>query len=218
MRPDAPQLWKDAISTLPPDGCDTAACPDPEQIWSAVRGEFTSDRFGELADHAAACPVCALAWQLAETGSGEIGRPEPMPRGRPWRAWYGLAAAAVLVAAAAMMIQFRGTVPAPVISTPEYRAPVEEAVLSELPEDAALPRDRCTLRWSGPDGATFDILVADESFRTVCRETGLTETAFTVPPEALQGIPPVGVIVWQVEAVLPDGTRKFSRTFRATIE
>jgi len=217
MKPDTPQSWKDAVVALPPDGCDTAACPDPDRIWSAVRGELAPDEFGRLADHAAACPACALAWQLAEKGSTEIGRPQIRSDRRPWRAWYGVAAA-MLVAAVALAIQFRQPEQAPVTSPPEYRAPVDEAVHSELTDGAALPRNDCTLRWSGPAGATFDIKVADENFQAVYRETGLAGSTFTVPPEALQGIPAGGVIVWQVEAVLPDGTRKLSRTFRATVE
>jgi hypothetical protein len=217
MKPDTPQSWKEAITALPPGGCDTAACPDPEQIWSAVRGELVPDEFGRVADHTAACPACALAWQLAEKGSTEIGRPLIQSDRRPWRAWYGVAAA-MLVVAVTLSIQFRESDQAPVTTSPEYRAPVEESVRSELPEGAALPRIDCTLRWSGPEGATFSINVADESFQTVHRETGLTGSTFTIPPDALQGIPAGGVIVWQVEALLPDGTRKLSRTFRTTVE
>jgi len=217
VKSDTPQSWKDAIAALSPGGCDTAACPDSNRIWSAVRGELAPKEFGRIADHAAACAVCALAWQLAENGSTEIGRPLIKSNSRPWRAWYGVAAA-MLVAAVALAIQFRESDQAPVTSPPEYRAPVEEAVRSELPEGAALPRNDCTLRWSGPEGATFNIKVADENFQAVYRETGLTGSTFTIPPDALQGLPAGGVIVWQVEAVLPDGTRKLSRTFRMTIE
>jgi hypothetical protein len=212
---DTPQAWKDAIVTLPPDGCDIASCPDPDRIWSAVRGHLSPDEFGRVADHTAVCPVCALAWRLAEKGSTEIGRPPIQSDSRPWRAWYGVAAA-MLVAAVVLAVQFRDT--APVTSPPEYRAPVEEAVRSELPENAALHRGDCTLRWSGPEGATFNINVADENYETVHRQTGLTGSTFTVPPDALQGIQDGGVILWQVEALLPDGTRKLSRTFRARVE
>ena len=217
MMPETPQSWKDAIAALPSDGCDTAACPDPDRIWSAVRGGRTPDEFGRLADHSATCAACALAWQLAEKGSSEIGRPQIQSDRRPWRAWYGVAAA-MLVAAVALAIQFRVSEPAPVTSSPEYRAPVEEAVRSELIEDVALQRNDCTLRWSGPAGATFNITIADENFGDVYRQTALTGSAFTIPPDALQAIPAGGVIVWQVEALLQDGTRKLSRTFRATVE
>jgi len=218
MKPDIPQSWKEAITTLPPVGFDTDHCPDPEQIWAAVRGELPPDEFGNLADHAASCPVCALAWQLGEKGSDEVGRPLVETGRKPWRAWYGLAAAAVLVMAAAMVMQLRGTGLGPVSSPPEYRAPVEESVLSEIGSEAVLTREACTLHWSGPEGATFNIQVATAEFETLHRETGLTGNEFTIPAAALENVPAGGVILWQVEAVLPDGTTTTSKTFQATIE
>ena len=215
MKPNAPQSWKDAISSLPPDGCDTGACPAPQQIWSAVVGELSPDEFGEVADHAATCPVCALAWQMAEKGSAATGRARTEQKRRPWRAWYGLAAAAMLVAA--LVIQFRVSAPDPLIVSPEYRAPVEETVHSEL-DGVVLDRVDCSLSWSGPEEATYDILIATEDFQILHQETGLTERSFRIPAQALESIPSGGAIVWQVEAVLADGTRIPSRTFRVTIK
>lgn len=218
MKPDTPQSWKDAITALPPDGVDTDHCPDPEQIWSAVRGELPVEEFEQVADHAATCPLCALAWQLSEKGSDEVGRPEFHQNRKPWRVWYGLAAAAVLVMAAALVMQFRGTGPGPVSSPPEYRAPVEETVLSGLQEGTVLERDACTLRWSGPEGATFTVQVATAEFEILHRENGLTGTEFTVPAAAVESVPPGGAILWQVEALLFDGTTQSSKTFKVTLE
>jgi len=218
MKADTPQAWKDAIATLPPDGCDTAGCPLPEKIWSAVCSELSTDEFDEVVDHTATCPVCSLAWQMAEKGVVETGVPRVDRSRQPWRAWYGLAAAAVLVAAAALVIQFREPDLAPVTATPEYRAPVEEAVLSNLEDGAVLERDDCTLSWTGPDEATYNILIATEDFQVLHREYGWTARSFIIPSQALQDTPSGGVIVWQVEAVLPDGTRKPSRTFRVTVK
>ncbi len=206
------------MTTLPPEGIEPSDCPDPEQIWSAVRGELPPERFGELADHAATCPMCALAWQQGEKASDEVGRPAVQAGPKPWRAWYGLAAAAVLVMAAALVMQFRGTGIGPVTSPPEYRAPVEETLLSEIPANAVLSRADCTLVWSGPEGATFNLQVATADFEILHRDFGLTAGSFTVPAAAIESIPPGGVILWQVEAVLPDGTRQPSRTFKVTLE
>ena len=218
MKPDTPQSWKEAITALPPEGVDPSHCPDPERIWAAVQGELPPDEFGSLADHAAVCPLCALAWRLGEKGSDEVGRPVVETGRRPWRTWYGLAAAAVLVMAAALVMQFRGTGFGPVVSPPEYRAPVEETVLSSLPEGTSLARDACTLRWTGPEGATFNIRVATAEFEMLFRETGLTGTEFTVPASIIASAPPGAAILWQVEAVLPDGTTQSSKTFRVTLE
>jgi len=218
MTPDTPQAWKEAIAALPPDGCDTADCPLPEQIWSAVCGELARKEFGEVVDHATTCPVCALAWQMAEQAGVETGAPRINRSRQPWRAWYALAAAAVLVAAATLVIQFREPDLAPVTATPEYRAPVEETVRSNLEDGATLGRDDCTLSWTGPDEATYNILIATEDFQVLHREHGLTARSFTIPSQALQDTPSGGVIVWQVEVVLVDGTRKPSRTFRLTIK
>jgi hypothetical protein len=197
---------------------DSGDCPDPEQVWSAVRGELPPDEFGRLADHAAACPLCALAWQLGEKGSDEVGRPVVETGHKPWRAWYGLAAAAVLVMAAALVMQFRGTGIGPVSSPPEYRAPVEESVLSEMPADAVLSKEACTLRWSGPEGATFNIQVATTGYEILIQESGLENTEYTLPATVIENIPPGAAILWQVEAVLSDGTTQSSKTFRVTIE
>lgn len=219
MTHEAPHAWKEAIAELPPDGIDTAACPDTDRIWSAVRGELSPDVFGWVADHAAGCPACALAWQLAEKAVEEIGPaeiPAETPVARPsWRAWYGLAAAAILIAAVTAVIQFRGTTPVTV--DPGYRAPVEETIRSELPPGGTLARDAFTLVWSGPEGASFDVQLADRAFQTIYRTEGVTESHLTVPAEALKNVPEGAVLVWQIAARMPDGTRELSRTFEVTV-
>lgn len=219
MTPETPQAWKKAIATLPPEGVDTAACPETDRIWSAVQGELPPDDFGRVADHAAACPACALAWQLAEKAAEEIG-PTEVPVESPvvgpsWRLWYGLAAAAILIAAVTAILQFRGD--APLTVDPGYRAPVEETIRSELPPDATLVRDAFTLVWSGPEGATFDVQLADQAFRTIYRTEGVAESRFTVPPDAFKDVPEGAVLVWQIAARMPDGTRELSRTFEVTV-
>ena len=48
-----------AFASLSQPAPEPAACPPPEKIWEAVRGELPPAQTREIVTHMAACPACA---------------------------------------------------------------------------------------------------------------------------------------------------------------
>jgi hypothetical protein len=213
---------RELFAALPPDAAPTEDCPEPERIWRAVRGELAGDAFRGIADHTIACPYCTNAWRLARdvaSGAGLVREQEPARsvKTRPGVAWWMAAAAAAVVAFVALTLELRRP-SHPTVGEPAYRAGVEQAVRSLVPEGAKLPRERFVLRWTGPEGARYDLQVATEELSVLVEARGLAETEHRVAPGRLAELEPGATIVWQVEAVLPDGSRLTSVSFAAELE
>lgn len=208
---------REAFVEAPPDTRPAKSCPDPERIWAAVTGELPPPTFRELAAHAIDCAACSQAWALARdlAAGAEL---EGGQRAGSWKAWWGLAAAAAAVAVVALTLQSgRGPLPLP-REDPSFRAPTEEPVRSLLPPDTVLERNGCLLRWSGPEGARYDLTVSTEDLRVLVRADGLEASEYLVARDKLTAVPAGGRLVWQVEAVLEDGTRLASRSFVQSLE
>lgn len=195
---------------------DPASCPTPETLWSAVRGELPAERMREVVDHVAACAACAEDWRLA----AEINRQEEKAATVPGRVipgrfgrWRPLAAAAALAAGLLIAVGvYRTHQPMP---EPTYRGEARHAgIRSLLPEGQAIPREAAVLRWSPLAGAvSYDVQVSTEDLRAVATAKGQTATAYRVPQSALAGLPSGARLLWQVDALRPDGTHENSPTF-----
>jgi len=114
-----------------------------------------------------------------------------------------------------------------VASLPTFRPPAAPVfregrvveIRSLVPEHRPVPRSDLVLRWtSDPDGAAFTVRVSTSDFRTVFVAEGLDRTECRVPEEALAGIAAGARLLWQVEAVAPDGRRSASPTFFVVLE
>jgi hypothetical protein len=210
---------REAFQSLPRRTAEGEACPPPEEIWAAARGELDPRASRRLIDHTGRCPSCAEDWRLARhlaaRGPGVAVEPaESPPRRRRAPRW--LAAAAVFVAVALggswlFLSQDRER-------EPVFRVEPRTAVESLIPEDRPLPRDEPVLRWRGPEGASYRLVVTDERLRLLAREERVTGSEYRLPDEVLAAVPPGGVILWQLEATLPDGSRLPSQTFRVKLE
>jgi anti-sigma factor ChrR (cupin superfamily) len=208
-----------AFASLSQPAPEPAACPAPEKIWEAVRGELQPAQTREIVTHMAACPACAEDWRLAvamqrpETASKVIHASERFTFGQRLRNW-GLAAAAVL-ALAVVGVQWSQNA----TQQPGYRG--NEATIQSLVEEGnALPRQQFLLRWSAPEtpGATYDVEVSTEDLRVVASGDDLREPRFLVPAHALAGLPPGARLLWKVDAELPEGGRLTSNTFVTTVQ
>jgi hypothetical protein len=219
MTNEAQQISRWRAAFAEPDAApDPASCPTPETLWSAVRGELPAQQMGEVLDHVAACAACAEDWRLA----AEINRQEERAAAAPGKVipgrfgqWRPLAAAAALAAGLLIAVGvYRTQQPA---QPPIYRGP-HPGVSSLLPQGQALPREAAVLRWSQVAGAvSYDVQVSTEDLRPVATAKGQTGTEYRIPPGALAGLPPGAKLLWQVDAVRPDGTHETSPTFTTTV-
>jgi len=211
----------------PPEGARAEEdCPEPATILRAVLGELNVTRNRSVADHAAVCPSCALAWWLAREYAAEaalegqtVPETDDVSRraGPPVLRW--IPAAAILAAAVLVVVVLapwpREERPAP----PALRSVEYETIESLVPDGSALPADRFVLRWSsGPDGARYAIRVTDRRLDHLADAASLDRPEYTVPESALAGLAPGSLVLWQVETILPDGTRLASMTFAARLE
>jgi len=124
----------------------------------------------------------------------------------PSRLWW---AAAAIVALAGGFTWL--TLRAPTLLI--YRG--EQGVIRSLiAEDVELARDGATLRWEGPSGAVkqYGVRILSKNLDILLVVEALKEPEFAIPPELLSRIDG-DTFLWQVEAVLDDGTRFTSETF-----
>ncbi|HEY4597695.1 MAG TPA: hypothetical protein VIJ02_14950 [Thermoanaerobaculia bacterium] len=221
MSNEAQQIsrWRAAFAE-PDPASDPASCPTPETLWSAVRGELPAQRMGEVLDHVAACAACAEDWRLA----AEINRQEERAAAVPGKViqgrfgqWRPLAAAAALAAGLLIAVGvYRTQQP---VQPPIYREAPHAGISSLLPQGQALPREAAVLRWSPLAGAvSYDVQVSTEDLRPLATAKGQTGTEYRIPPSALAGLPPGGRLLWQVDAVRPDGTHENSPTFVTAVK
>jgi len=188
---------------------------DVERIWQAVRGELPVAETRELVERAAACPETAEAWRVARelNSDREVQRSAeviPISASRRWRWVAGLAAAAALVIGVVVPL-YRAQVEGPQL---RFRDAGAGEVRSLLSESEPVPRERFLLRWTpGPEGALYDVLVADEGLEVLARANRLEEAEYLVPAEALADLPSGAAVLWKVELTTPTGERFSSTTF-----
>jgi hypothetical protein len=180
----------------------------------------------EVVEHLAVCPECAEAWRLAAALEEEAraAGEEAAFRGVPRQPWYlqPLRVAATLALALVAVAVVWNVVQAPE-EAPVWRGDGELEIRSLLPEGEALPREEAELRWTpvpagDPEGTTYDLLVSTADLVSVAEADGLEEARYTLPADALEGLPPGTKLLWRVEARLEDGRTVRSPTFTTPVE
>lgn len=218
--PRLPEDLGSAFASLSVSAVAGPDCPPPEAIWDAVTGAASPVRAAEIVEHTSRCFACAEAWRLArELGARPVAGSGALPARRgflgagPGR-WTALAAMAVLAAGLGFFVVLRRAAP-PIV----MRAGEEAAIHSLVPESTPLSREDCILRWSAPAaGARYTVRVGTEDLSPVALVERLELAEYSIPAKDLEKIPSGSVIVWQVEAVLPDGRRVASPGFRNRLE
>lgn len=187
-------------------------CPVPDRIWDAVNGSLPFEDLDAVSAHATACADCAAAWRLALDVRTE--HVEPAATTPSWTRW-ALPVAAMVILGLLVVPMWRSMDRA---APSEFRTrPAAVELRSTLPTSIPLDRDACVLRWSGPEGAVYEVVVAAEDTTVLARIANLREPRFRVPPDALETIPDGATIVWNVKARLSDGTRPAPLTARSEI-
>jgi hypothetical protein len=191
-------------------------CPDAERIWDAANGTLDPEETHRVVDHFTLCPSCAADWRLAMPAGASAGAEvvEFRPRRRVAQ-WVGLAAAAAVLAFA--FVGWYQWV-APVQTEPVYRA-TDAVIRSLVAEETALPRESAVVRWtSAGEDALYSVEVGKTDLTPLASAHDLKQTEFVIPPEALEELETGGTVVWQVEALLPDGRRIVSEAFVNRVE
>jgi len=210
-----------------------SGCPRAEQLQDYAEGRLEGSERGRIGAHLARCPSCetALRFLDEERTIGEADAEEPPlevvrrsdqlidvlrreARPRVWAWGLGLASAAAALTVA-LLLPRGGEAPGP----PVLRGGEQPVLTSLVPEDRPLPREAFLLRWvGGPEGSRYDLTVLDERLEIVLVAEGLDRAECRVPPETLRAVPAGARLHWQVEAVLPDGSRRTSLSFVAKVE
>jgi hypothetical protein len=206
-------------STLP----DTAGtdCPPPDDSWAAAVGELPFERVRALVDHGARCAQCAEAWRiLAEVRQAAAEQaadapppvhppaPRHAPRRRPPLRFLLPLALPALAAAVGVWLALRPPPPRP---PPVERGNGGATVRAESP--GVQPARDAVLRWSEvPGAASYNVTVLTPDLTVVHQALGVSARELRLP-EAVTRRAPGGALLWNVDAVLPDGRTVASPTF-----
>ena len=198
----------------PPADAAGEDCPHPERLWAAVRGELPDAERDALLDHVAVCAACAEDWRLAAELARErrAGEAPVVPLRRPWtrqvRFLVPAAAAACLLVVVGVVFEERREERQTFAMRGDEQGAIRPLVAG------ALPRERCLLRWEGPEGALYDVRVTtDDLLREVAVARRLERRELLVPAAKLAGLPPGSKLFWHVTAVRADGEQIGSETF-----
>lgn len=202
-----------AADDRPPS--DRGGCPSPDELWEASRARLEPSRAREIVRHIARCTGCAAEWRLGMSdaaGSARVELADTAPAPPRGRRAFRIAAVAAVAAGLALMlfvVDFDRT------NQPSAFRSGEQLELHSLtPEEHALTRDACVLRWSSVGaGARYDLEVSRETLEPIVSERGLVGTEYTIAPQVLAVVPAGEPIVWRVEARLPDGRRVSSAAY-----
>ncbi len=198
------------------------ACLSAEWMWDAVLGRQSAAGLERGLGHVTECAACAEAWRLAHELLLATGQtPVASRRERSfvsWHVWVPAAAAvAVLfVGAGADRGWFDVATTGP--GDADVIRGASPGLISNLPDGAVCDRSACRLSWSdaGAD-ARYSVRVTTLDLVPVVVATGLVEPAFTIPAGDLRALGREADVLWQVEAVLPDGRRMSSATFSLVV-
>ena len=206
-----------------PDSNDQE-CPDADTYWAAAAGELPFERVRALVDHGATCARCAEAWRIlvdvrraASEAGAEASDTPPLrslvggaPARPRLRTWTLLPLALSAMAAVGLWVVLR---PPPVRPPPVERGTGNgAAVRAESPE--VQPARDAVLRWSEVPGASsYNVTVLTPDLVVVHQAVGVSGREFRLP-EAVRQRAAGSELLWNVDAVMPDGRTVASPTFQ----
>lgn len=197
-------------------------CPSAEDIWSAVARELSHDVIRSMILHVSACGSCAEAWRLAHGALVELSAEDPANQQTtawrsPWVWAPGLAAAALVIIGIAVD---RGAELLPHSAPPSFRQTTSDTgIRSVISDDATVSREAPVIRWTeAAAGSRYDVRVFTEDLSSIAFGTGLEKPEFTIPPDTVSSLPRGTRLLWQVDVVARDGSRRPSATFRLRVQ
>jgi hypothetical protein len=202
-------------------------CPPAETLWAAAAGELPFDQVRTLVDHGARCARCAEAWRIladvrrAAVESNPAGAHSPPRRplspAAPGRAWARRRALVPLIASAlAATVVWTLLRPSPPGSPAVERGNGPGTVLrAESPP--VQPANGALLRWSEVPGASsYNVTVLTPDLVVLHQAVGVSARELRLPESVRQRAG--GGLLWNVDAVLPDGRTVASPTFELQLK
>ena len=197
-----------------------------EAVWRAVSGEATVEEVQALLARVRAEPAVAEAWRTAREVQGAVestadvheDEPSTVVRG-PAHWWQGPASVGMgsVVAMAAVAAMY--------VVPMQQRTGADVAMRADavridntLLYAGVLQRSDAVLRWSQlEDGTRYTVTVTTDALAPVARAGALEAAEWTIPTDQLAELPAGTVLLWRVEATLPDGSKHRSATFDAVL-
>ena len=198
---------------------------DPERIWAAARGELDREETSALVDRLHVDAQLATEWRLAVELSAAEGMDPPIRT--PVAGRRGTAGALVLAAAAAIclvVLQDDGSTGLEVnTEAPRLRgsaaAEGEATLSSPIADGARVALTGFDLSWSARAGASrYELRVRTEALDPVFEALELQATHARVPAGQLASFEPGRRLIWQVTAVMDDGTHERGPIRRVVLE
>jgi hypothetical protein len=211
--------WAEAFrASMPPQ--PEQACPPAERLWSAARGELSGPELEALTSHLRTCAACGEALAVSAELATEA---QPPMKATPLRRIRRVAAVAggITALAAGLVVFLVQRAP----GASGRRAAEVEVSRGEAAAGAAIrslsseeqPASGARLQWTPVDRALrYRIQLSTEDLHPVYDRTVET-TALTLPlalGDLARQRTGGAVLLWQVEALLPEGRTVLSPTFR----
>jgi hypothetical protein len=202
-------------------------CPPADAFWAAASGELPFEQVRALVDHGARCVRCAEAWRIladvrrAAAASDPVEADAPPARSlapaTPARSWAQrralLPLAAAALAAVGVWTMLRPPAPG---APPVERGNAGGTVRAESPQEQ--PASDAVLRWSEVPGASsYNVTVLTPDLVVVHQALGLSARELRLP-EGVRQRAAGGGLLWNVDALLPDGRTVASPTFELRLK
>ncbi len=199
-------------------------------VWDAVSGTASPSDLVAVLERVRREPAVAEAWRVAcsvrselvveeasekraPSDSSPVKLPSNVVRG-PAHWWQGPAGMGVgiVMAVAASMVMYVVPVSQERVDT-VMRADVVQ-IENKLLYAGLVERENAVLRWTAlPKGTVYTVTVTTDVLAPVDRAGALNEAEWVIPAATLSGLPDDTVLLWRVEATLPDGSKHRSATF-----
>jgi hypothetical protein len=212
MDPDDTARLREAFASLAGGKTDGGSA-DAGRIFDAVHGEMSVEERRAIVDELVVDADAAEAWRLARELAPEPVPARVEPRQDAWK-WLPIAAAMVL----AVGLGWRLFSPGGPTPAPGYRGGEQRAIASALPQDVPLSRGRPTLRWTALENARYRVRVLTPELAVLVESGELTSPEYTLSDEVLRQVAPRALVLWQVEARMPENAVIVSPTFSVRLE
>ncbi|KIG15193.1 hypothetical protein DB30_05893 [Enhygromyxa salina] len=209
----------------PIDPSDPSDPIDPEKVWAAARGELDPRETAALVDRLHRDPQLALEWRLAVELSDTSAAVTPIRAAADRRYWVAGALALATAAAVTVVVLQDGGSPELDTDTvtPGLRGPEdtggEAAFSTPIAEGTRVALTGFELSWSARARASrYELQVRTEALDLVYEARELQAARARVPGGVLASLEPGRVLLWQVTAVMADGTRERGPAWRVVLE